>query len=75
MEEHLSPALASPVCVECGTASHDRQYAWRRDSHSQFDPMAVDTFLLEETALRETTAMAFPSANIPETFDELSCKP
>lgn len=46
-----------------------------RMAGSQFDPGAVDTFLLEETALRETAAMAFPSANIPKAFDELSGKP
>lgn len=33
-----------------------------RMAGSQFDPVAVDTFLLEETALREMSAMEFPSA-------------
>ncbi len=32
-----------------------------RMSGSQFDPEAVNTFLLEETALREMSAMGFPS--------------
>jgi HD-GYP domain-containing protein (c-di-GMP phosphodiesterase class II) len=33
-----------------------------RMAGSQFDPKAVDTFLREEVALREMTAMEFPSA-------------
>lgn len=33
-----------------------------RISGSQFDPIAVETFLHEETALREMAAMEFPSA-------------
>lgn len=33
-----------------------------RMAGSQFDPVAVDTFLLEEPALREMVAMEFPSA-------------
>jgi HD-GYP domain-containing protein (c-di-GMP phosphodiesterase class II) len=33
-----------------------------RMAGSQFDPKAVDTFLREETALREMAAMEFPSA-------------
>jgi HD-GYP domain-containing protein (c-di-GMP phosphodiesterase class II) len=33
-----------------------------RMAGTQFDPAAVDTFLREETALREMTAMEFPSA-------------
>jgi HD-GYP domain-containing protein (c-di-GMP phosphodiesterase class II) len=32
-----------------------------RMAGSQFDPVAVETFLLEETALREMSAMEFPS--------------
>jgi HD-GYP domain-containing protein (c-di-GMP phosphodiesterase class II) len=32
-----------------------------RMSGTQFDPVAVDTFLLEETALREMSAMEFPA--------------
>jgi len=32
-----------------------------RMSGTQFDPVAVDTFLLEGAALREMTAMEFPS--------------
>jgi HD-GYP domain-containing protein (c-di-GMP phosphodiesterase class II) len=33
-----------------------------RMAGSQFDPSAVETFLLEETALREMSGMAFPSS-------------
>ncbi len=33
-----------------------------RMAGSQFDPKAVDTFLLEESALRQMAAMEFPSA-------------
>ncbi len=36
-----------------------------RMSGSQFDPQAVETFLGEETALREMTAMEFPASSSP----------